>query len=177
MNPSGTYQFQHGMIPVCSLYRPFPLVPMLLGTVPQRAATNHQLAFRIQTRGFHHCAVCGSCLSIRQGWRSTLSCGIRRQEKICRENGATTYSAMAKRLQTPLDTPQTMHNSLLTHANASLSKWIIPRAFNPYSVIRFGIQRRFCTRARFQSCLLSSLHSSNQRLWGLGGYLPRSTCA
>ena len=53
----------------------------------------------------------------------------------------------------------------------------LPRAFSHYSVIRSGIQRRLCTRARFQSCLLSSLHSSNQRLRGLGGYLPRSTCA
>ena len=53
----------------------------------------------------------------------------------------------------------------------------IPRAFSHYSVIRSGIHRRLCTRARFQSCVLSSLHSSNQRLWGLGGYLPRSTCA
>ena len=55
----------------------------------------------------------------------------------------------------------------------------IPRAFRHYSAIRSRIQRRLCTRARFQSCVLSmsSLHSSNQRLWGLGGYLPRSTFA
>ena len=51
----------------------------------------------------------------------------------------------------------------------------IPPAFSRYSVTRSGIHRRLCTRARFQSCLLSSLHSSNQRIWE--HCVPGSTCA